>query len=140
MRGVSPSSRATILLCPLRQTWTKTLRAGLNYPTRSEQAAFKQLERQRSQDKRHRTSRYIGVTWRPAGAIQPGYWEVSLNLEGKTHYISNSDGTRKFYSEKEAARAYDAAARKLRGDKAHGGRGQNKHIWREWYICRLALL
>ncbi len=113
-----------------------TVCTGLNYPTRSEQAAFKQLEKQRSQDKRHRTSRYVGVTWRPAGAIQLGYWEASL---GKANYISNSDGTHKFYSEKEAAVAYDAAARKLRGDKAHGGRGQNRHIWREWYIYRLAL-
>ena len=63
--------------------------------------------------------------------MHPGYWEVAMGHERKEHRISNSDGSHRFYSEEEAARAYDAAARRLRGDKAHGGRCHS-HIWREW--------
>lgn len=116
----------------LRQTWSAALHAGLNFPRNWEATSKHLFESQRNKEQQHRISQYIGVTWRKAGSIHAGYWRVTIQHEGKDHQIENSDGSHKFYSEEEAARAWDAAARTLRGDKAHGGRSRG-HIWRE---CR----
>ncbi len=45
-------------------------------------------------------------------------WTAGIHHEGRKQYLGY------FTEEKAAARAYDEAARRLRGDKAHGGKRQ----------------
>eukprot|EP01045_Picozoa_sp_COSAG04_P006723 COSAG04_NODE_337_length_16405_cov_652.804060_11_plen_632_part_00 len=68
--------------------------------------------------KRQRVSEYVGVS--KSGRK----WAARIHHEGKQHLGLFGD-------EEAAARAFDAAARRLRGDQAHGGRA-SKHgfAWR----------
>jgi hypothetical protein len=69
-----------------------------------------------------RVSRFNGVSWHKsaAGTVR---WCVQLRHDGKKHYLGYFAEDK----EEDAARAFDAAARRLRGAKAHGGRsGTNR--------------
>eukprot|EP01045_Picozoa_sp_COSAG04_P008490 COSAG04_NODE_471_length_13830_cov_4.905251_7_plen_647_part_00 len=66
------------------------------------------------------SSRYVGVSWRNSQRR----WVVKIQHEGQDQSL----GT--FAEEEAAARAYDEAARRLRGDEAHGGRAGNGAGWR----------
>jgi hypothetical protein len=57
-------------------------------------------------------SRHVGVAW------QAGKWRVQISHEGRNHELGFFDQ----HDEEAAAHAYDAAARRLRGPQAHGGR------------------
>ena len=57
-------------------------------------------------------SKYVGVSWDKKNRK----WGAKLYRNGKTHHLG------RFGDEREAARAVDTAARRLRGDDAHGGR------------------
>ena len=66
------------------------------------------------------TSEFVGVSWRKADRK----WTASIKHSGKhMQHLGHFDDVRK------AARAYDVAARRLRGDDAHGGRS-NAHCQR----------
>ena len=66
------------------------------------------------------TSEFVGVSWRKADRK----WTASIKHSGKhMQHLGRFDDVRK------AARAYDVAARRLRGDDAHGGRS-NAHCQR----------
>jgi hypothetical protein len=67
------------------------------------------------------SSSYIGVTWYKAKKR----WRAKIMHGGKRHQVLGF-----FVVEKAAARAYDHAARRLRGDQAHGGRGNNNQTLR----------
>ena len=54
------------------------------------------------------TSAYRGVTWNK----NDRKWLVKISVKGKTRYVGN------YRDEIEAAKAFDAAAREIRGDKA----------------------
>jgi hypothetical protein len=58
-------------------------------------------------------SSYIGVTW----SRDRKKWEARIQRAG-----APAQHLGRFSTEEEAARAFDAAARRLRGDAAHGGR------------------
>ena len=61
-------------------------------------------------------SEFFGVSWHK----QSGRWRASIREDGKQHNLGYFD------DEQEAARAFDAAARRLRPQgKAHGGRASN---------------
>eukprot|EP01043_Picozoa_sp_COSAG02_P048043 COSAG02_NODE_4674_length_5106_cov_9.921310_2_plen_580_part_00 len=91
----------------------------LNFPTASEQAAFERVKQERSEALQPRASSFVGVKQRANGK-----WQASLTHQGKKHNL----GTFAAEHEEAAARAVDEAARGLRGDKAHGGRGRGmKH-------------
>jgi len=61
-------------------------------------------------------STFVGVHWDK----QSGRWKVSIGHDGTDHHTGYFD------DEQEAARAFDAAARRLRPQgKAHGGRASN---------------
>ena len=67
------------------------------------------------------SSSYVGVTW----AKKARLWKVAIKHDGETQKL----GT--FADAEAAARAYDDAARRLRGDKAHGGKPARGSIfWR----------
>ena len=58
-------------------------------------------------------SEYVGVSWQK----QNRKWKAQISHDGKTQHLGYFD------DEHEAARAVDTAARRLRGEDAHGGRG-----------------
>ena len=60
------------------------------------------------------SSRYVGVRWMQTRRR----WAAEISHEGRRQHL----GT--FAEEEAAARAFDDAARRLRGDKAHGERGR----------------
>eukprot|EP01045_Picozoa_sp_COSAG04_P020658 COSAG04_NODE_2138_length_4717_cov_3.408402_2_plen_835_part_00 len=60
-----------------------------------------------------KTSRYIGVSW----VTKILSWRAQIRHDGTTQPLGD------YEVEEDAARAFDAAARRLRGDRAHGGRG-----------------
>eukprot|EP01045_Picozoa_sp_COSAG04_P020474 COSAG04_NODE_2100_length_4781_cov_8.111064_3_plen_194_part_00 len=67
------------------------------------------------------TSAYVGVSWHK----QTRRWEASITHEGE------KQGLGLFVEEAAAARAFDEAARKLRGAEAHGGRADPRApVWR----------
>ena len=57
------------------------------------------------------TSRYVGVSW----AKEQRRWRAYIEHEGRSQHLGS------FAEEEAAARAFDTAARRLRGDEAHGG-------------------
>jgi hypothetical protein len=57
-------------------------------------------------------SAFAGVTWDKSKR----YWRAKINYGGKQHHLGSFDRERK------AAQAFDTAARRLRGEDAHGGR------------------
>eukprot|EP01046_Picozoa_sp_COSAG06_P011219 COSAG06_NODE_634_length_13587_cov_23.361210_6_plen_551_part_00 len=64
------------------------------------------------------TSEYVGVSWDKRGRK----WRTNITHDGKVQHLGA------FHDEHEAARAVDTAARRLRGEDAHGGRsGQGWH-------------
>jgi hypothetical protein len=56
--------------------------------------------------------RFVGVSWRK----QQRKWQAGISHDGKRQHLGY------FNDEQEAARAVDTAARRLRGEDAHGGR------------------
>ena len=64
----------------------------------------------RKSAKRPRTSAFTGIRLGKSGK-----WEVGITHEGNVHYLGV------YADEQDAARAYDAEARRLRGPHAHGG-------------------
>ena len=70
------------------------------------------------------SSRYVGVRWDQHRGRR---WRAEIWHEGRTQRLGS------FAEEEEeaAARAFDDAARRLRGEKAHGGRNQAGNVvWR----------
>jgi hypothetical protein len=62
------------------------------------------------------TSAFVGVTWDRVGRK----WRANISHDGKNQHLGYFD------NEPHAARAVDTAARRLRGEDAHGGRAGNK--------------
>jgi hypothetical protein len=73
--------------------------------------------------KRQRTaapvSKYVGAAW----FARTGRWKSAIKQDKKNLSLGYFD------SQAAAARAYDAAARKLRGDQAHGGLSPGNHVY-----------
>ena len=65
------------------------------------------------------SSPYVGVAW----AKKDRRWQAQIYHEGRQQALGL------FVEEAAAARAFDKAARELRGDEAHGGRS-GSNIWR----------
>jgi hypothetical protein len=59
-----------------------------------------------------KSSAFVGVTWHK----QRHKWKAQIDHDRKRQHLGRFD------DEREAARAFDTAARRLRGDDAHGGR------------------
>jgi len=68
---------------------------------------------------RQPTSRYVGVCWDK----KKRRWRAEIYAEGRSHALGG------FADEEKAARAFDKAARRLRGAEAHGG-GRNGRVQR----------
>ena len=68
--------------------------------------------------------KFQGVRWNKSARK----WEVALYHDGQRHYLG------RFAEDKEedAARAYDTAARNLRGTNAHGGRDKGGGL--RWWL------
>ena len=66
------------------------------------------------------SSLYVGVSW----AAERCRWLASIWHEGRAQHLGL------FAEEEAAARAFDDAARRLRGDEAHGGRPYGPNVWR----------
>ena len=60
----------------------------------------------------HRSSEFVGVSWHKSGRR----WTACVHHDGKQQHLGSFD------DEREAARAFDTAARRLRGEDAHRGR------------------
>ena len=69
---------------------------------------------------RQRPSKFAGVTW----FKDSRKWRASIRHDGKIKALGS------FVDEEEAARAFDAAARRLRGEDAHGGRVNGNCLFR----------
>eukprot|EP01045_Picozoa_sp_COSAG04_P010510 COSAG04_NODE_646_length_11599_cov_28.808435_7_plen_348_part_00 len=65
------------------------------------------------------SSKYAGVSW----AKQKRRWKAQIYHEGRTQTLG------RFAEEAAAARAFDAAARRLRGEKAHNGSNGYGTVW-----------
>ena len=87
----------------------------LNFPTEAEVTAAVEIAAECG-------ARFYGVSWNAAR----GKWLVQLQHDGQQHYL----GLFAEDKEEDAARAYDTAARNLRGANAHGGRSKNGSLWR----------
>jgi hypothetical protein len=70
----------------------------------------------------HPISRHMGVCW----ATKAGKWLAQIGHGGQQHCLGFFDE----HNEEAAARAYDAAARRLRGTQAHGGHASSGRTWR----------
>jgi hypothetical protein len=69
------------------------------------------------------TSGFVGVGWDKR--MKTRKWIARINHDGKMQHLGHFDGAR------EAARAVDTEARRLRGDDAHGGRpNERSRRWR----------
>eukprot|EP01045_Picozoa_sp_COSAG04_P017471 COSAG04_NODE_1547_length_6397_cov_31.714513_4_plen_353_part_00 len=83
------------------------------------------------------SSRFAGVSWRSRPA-SGRHWQASIKRNSKKQHVGC------FADEHEAARAFDAAARRLRGNQAHGGRAALPHgggkIWRLNFPTEVLLL
>jgi hypothetical protein len=84
----------------------------LNFPTKSEVAAANAL----AQSSPRIVSKFVGVVW----ATNTCSWQAGISHNQEKIHIGKFPGGRE--GEEQAARAYDAEARRLRGSAAHGGR------------------
>jgi hypothetical protein len=92
----------------------------LNFPTAAEEERGKamgmltaaELAAAKAAAQKGRTSGFAGVTW----SKKDRKWRAGITHGGKLQ------GLGRFADEAAAARAFDAAARRLRGNEAHGGR------------------
>jgi hypothetical protein len=85
-----------------------------------QQQQHQQQQQQQQQQQRVR-SRFVGVHW----AMDKRRWTFDLAHNG--HKVRGST----FADEEDAALAYDATARRIRGSRAHGGRARgNGGMWR----------
>jgi hypothetical protein len=64
-------------------------------------------------------SEFVGVSW----DRRSRKWKAQIRHDGKTQNLGSFD------DEQEAARAADTAARRLRGEDAHGGRSGRNNKW-----------
>eukprot|EP01046_Picozoa_sp_COSAG06_P060180 COSAG06_NODE_12713_length_1339_cov_6.925806_1_plen_403_part_00 len=65
-------------------------------------------------------SKFVGVSWDKKNRK----WKAQITHDGKTQFLGHFD------DEREAALAVDTAARRLRGEDAHGGRSGGQNWWR----------
>ena len=65
------------------------------------------------------SSEYVDVSWNKRSRN----WEAGIRHDGKNQHLGRFD------DEHEAARAVDTAARRLRGEDAHGGRSGTNWLW-----------
>jgi hypothetical protein len=66
------------------------------------------------------SSEFVGVSWHR----QRRKWTAEIHYDGKVQHLGCFD------DEHEAARVVDTAARRLRGEDAHGGRSGGRNWWR----------
>jgi hypothetical protein len=66
-----------------------------------------------------RTSRFLGVAW----TKRTGKWHARIQHNGSRESLGY------FVEQEDAARAFDAASRRLRGAQAHGGGSGNYKTW-----------
>eukprot|EP01046_Picozoa_sp_COSAG06_P017140 COSAG06_NODE_1155_length_10484_cov_7.061759_2_plen_216_part_00 len=99
----------------------------LNFPTEAEVKRAKQRGAVLTEDdraaaaaasERQGPSKFVGMSWHKKGRK----WMAGIKHYGKMQHLGS------FGDEREAARAVDTAARRLRGEDAHGGRAGNK-LW-----------
>ena len=100
----------------------------LNFPTKAEvQRAKTRGALLTAEDKaaaavaseRQGPSEFVGVSWNK----KRRKWQAQIKHGGEHQFLGGFD------DEREAARAVDTAARRLRGDDAHGGRPENGGNW-----------
>ena len=65
-------------------------------------------------------SKFVGVGWDKKNRK----WRAQIRHDGKNQHLGSFD------DEHDAARAVDTAARRLRGEDAHGGRSGGRNWWR----------